>query len=77
VKLWQARSSGRQTYCFAPRFADTVMYHLHPTPTHRVTGSPPQSPALQDTLDALRQAMKHTGIMCAVMLDTKVRRTWM
>jgi len=29
---------------------------------------------VQDTLDALRQAMKHTGIMCAVMLDTKVRR---
>ena len=29
----------------------------------------------QETLDALRQAMKNTGIMCAVMLDTKVRRT--
>ncbi len=29
--------------------------------------------ALQETLDALRQAMINTRIMCAVMLDTKVR----
>jgi pyruvate kinase len=27
----------------------------------------------QETLDALRQAMHSTGILCAVMLDTKVR----
>lgn len=27
----------------------------------------------QETLDALRQAMTNTRIMCAVMLDTKVR----
>jgi pyruvate kinase len=26
----------------------------------------------QETLDALRQAMHNTGILCAVMLDTKV-----
>ena len=30
-------------------------------------------PPAQETLDTLRQAMKNTGIMCAVMLDTKVR----
>ena len=29
----------------------------------------------QETLDTLRQAMKNTGIMCAVMLDTKVGKT--
>ena len=26
----------------------------------------------QETLDALRQAMRNTRILCAVMLDTKV-----
>ena len=29
--------------------------------------------ALQETLDNLRKAMRNTRIMCAVMLDTKVR----
>jgi ribonuclease PH len=28
----------------------------------------------QETLDNLRRAMENTKIMCAVMLDTKVRR---
>lgn len=27
----------------------------------------------QETLDNLKQAMNNTGILCAVMLDTKVR----
>ena len=29
----------------------------------------------QETLDCLRQAMHNTGILCAVMLDTKVHPT--
>jgi hypothetical protein len=29
---------------------------------------------LQETLDTLRKAMANTRIMCAVMLDTKVRQ---
>lgn len=30
----------------------------------------------QETLNNLRQAMKNTRIMCAVMLDTKARPPW-
>jgi hypothetical protein len=31
---------------------------------------------LQETLDNLRKAMQNTKIMCAVMLDTKVRSAY-
>jgi len=36
----------------------------------------PATPALQETLANLRLAMRETKIMCAVMLDTKVRTLW-
>ncbi len=34
---------------------------------------PPLPPPVQETLNNLRKAMENTKIMCAVMLDTKVR----
>lgn len=41
--------------------------------TQHVSQPPCFLSALQETLDNLRKAMRNTRIMCAVMLDTKVR----